>query len=174
MLAGMGAMGGLCLVFGIAPQFLMSTVAPAVRALGFAWYVNFSWLGVQTSSAGAQVTLGAGLALVALLAGYGIYLAARPARVEVVGVFTGGDPLLLADGTLSAEDFSALAGQALEPIYTAVNPDPLFLAAWRGLSNLAHAVDGAVTPTVESSPVLAALAVTLVVAIVALVWQVKP
>jgi len=149
-------------------------VAPAVRALGFAWDVNFSWLGVQTSSAGAQMTLGAGLALVALLAGYGIYLAARPARVEVVGVFTGGDPLAVTDGTLSAEDFSDLAGHALEPFYTAANPDPFYLALWRGLRELASAVDRALSPWAEGRPVLAALAVIVVVAIITLLWHVTP
>ena len=175
MLTGMGVLAALCLVFGIAPQILMSyCVAPAVRSLGLAWEVSLSWLGLQTSSAGAQVSLGAGFALLAALAGYVLYLAARPAQSEAVGVFTGGDSLALADGTFSVEDFSDLASHALEPVYAAANPDPLYLTLWRGLRGLAGMVDGVLTPWAEGRPILTALAVIVVVAVLTLVWRVTP
>ena len=69
MLGGMGFLAGLCVLFGIAPQILMSgVVAPAVAAMNFNFQVNLTFLGVHTLSASAPTTAGALLALFALLA----------------------------------------------------------------------------------------------------------
>ena len=173
MLTAMGILAALCLVFGVAPQLLMAgVVAPAVRALGLGWEVGVSWFGLQTASAGVQVTLGAAMVVLAVLAGVVLYHMAQPARTAAADVFVGGDPLATASG-FSADDFSDMAGRALEPLYIATNPDPLYLAAWQGLRTLADRLGSTLTPLTEGHPVLAALVISLVVALAGWAWQVS-
>src|SRR5208283_1992312 len=85
MLAGMGAMGALCVVFGLAPQFLMiPVVAPAVHALGFEWDVGMSWLGILTTKGSISVTIGAMAVLLSVVLGLVVYrLADAPAAARV-------------------------------------------------------------------------------------------
>jgi proton-translocating NADH-quinone oxidoreductase chain N len=170
MLAGMSILGGLCLLFGLAPQLLMQTVvAPAVSGLGFRWDVALSWLGVQTASAGVQVTAGAGIALLALLAGGLVFGLTRPAKAVpvVAGLFTGGDPLPAA-ASLGVEDFSALAEESFAPIYTLTNPDPLYLKVWQWVKRLAAWLDGWLKPASDRYPILVTL--LLVGAVLAAAW----
>ncbi len=160
MLGGMGALAALCVLFGLAPQILMQTVvAPAVNGLGFAWAVNLSWLGLQTTSAGVQVTLGAAIAVLALLAGWLGYSLSRPASAKPAGLFTGGDPLPASAG-VSVVDFAALAETTFTPIYAVTNPDRLYLALWQGLKTLAGQFDRLLNPLSETYPLLATLVLT--------------
>ena len=169
MLGGMGVLAALCLFFGVAPQVLMQgVVAPAVRAMGFDWAVELSWLGLRTTSAGVQVTLGAGIVLAALLLGWVIYRLAQPPQAEPVGVFTGGDPLPVPNDAVSVVDFADLTQEAFTPVYKVTDPDPFYLSLWRGLRNLAGQIDHLLTPLNENHPML----VTAIVAVVILaaVW----
>ncbi len=164
---GMGLLGALCVLFGVAPQILMQwVVAPAVQALGFDWAVTLSWLGVLTGSAGAQVTVGAGLALIAVIAGFGVYRLARPPRGEPVHVFTGGDPLPVPGDAVGAIDFAALAEASFDPLYKATDPDPVYLAGWRGLCRSAGEVNRALRPLEANRPLVAALICAGVIALV--------
>ena len=132
MRSGMAALGVLCLVFGIAPQLLMQTVVgPAVRSLGFEWNAPVSWLGLLTGTADPHVTVGAIIVLAALLLGFIIYRITRPRIRKTVMVFTGGDQPQ-ADHGVGAADFSEMAGAAFKPLYR-VNPDPAYVALWRGV-----------------------------------------
>ena len=169
MLAGMGVLAALCIVFGVAPQLLMTwVVGPAVRSLGLAWTVEVSWLGVQTTSAGIQVTAGAGIVVVAVVAGLALYrFVARP-KLAPVGVFTGGDPLASADASLGAADFVEVGGGAFEPVNRALDPDRFYLAAWRLLARAAGALDCVATPIAERHALATAVAVAVVVFVV--VW----
>ncbi|MEW5959602.1 MAG: NADH-quinone oxidoreductase subunit L, partial [Chloroflexota bacterium] len=173
MLAGMGLLAALCLLFGLAPQLLMQgVVAPAVNGLGFDWAVTLSWLGLQTTSAGVQVTLGAGIAVLALLAGWIGYGLTRPAKVkpEPVGLFTGGDPLPVTAAGVSVVDFAALAETAFTPIYKVTNPDRLYLALWQGLKNLAGQLDRRLMPLSEHHPLLTTVVLALVVFVAVWLW----
>ncbi len=164
MQVGMGVLAALCLLFGIAPQLLTTwVVAPAARALGFSAAVTVSWLGVRTSSAGAPTTLGALVLLAALLVGYVLYRMARPPRGEPVHVFTGGDPLPVGDA-VGAVDFAEMAETGLAPLYRAADPDPLYLAAWRGVQRGAEWLSRGLAG-IEPRPFLAALVLAAVVAI---------
>jgi NADH:ubiquinone oxidoreductase subunit 5 (subunit L)/multisubunit Na+/H+ antiporter MnhA subunit len=169
MLAGMGFLAGLCILFGLAPQILMQwLVAPAVTGLGFQWAVAPSWLGLQTSSAGVQVTLGAGITLIALLVGWLVYILARPAKAKAapVGLFTGGDPLPAAAG-VSTVDFAALAETNFTPVYKASDPDPVYLGIWNGIKGMAGSLDRLMCPVCDIHPLLATLLLALAVLIAA-------
>ena len=99
MRTGLGITGGLCILFGVAPQLVMRPVIePAVRALGFDWQVQATWLGVLTGSGTIGVTVGAAAVVVfAALFGAGAYRLVRaPAGHGPVAVFSGGENL--ADG----------------------------------------------------------------------------
>ena len=173
MLSGMRLLATLCLLFGLAPQFLMrGVVAPAVNSLGFDWTVTLSWLGLQTTSAGVQVTMGAGMVLIALLVGWLGYSLTRPARAtsEPVGIFTGGDPLPAAAAGVGVVDFAALAETTFTPVYEATDPDRFYLALWQGVKNLAGRLDRLLLPLSENHPLLATLVLALVVFTAVWLW----
>ncbi|MEA4907511.1 MAG: NADH-quinone oxidoreductase subunit L [Anaerolineaceae bacterium] len=171
MLGGMGFLGGLSLFFGLAPQVLMqAVVAPAVSSLGFDWDVTLSWFGVQTTSAGVQVTLGAGIAVVALAAGWLVFALSRTPRtatVQAVGLFTGGDPLPVNAG-VSVVDFADLADTNFAPLYRLTDPDRLYMALWDGIKNLAGWLNRLLLPAGEGHPLFAALIAALLA--LALIW----
>jgi multicomponent Na+:H+ antiporter subunit A len=159
MQVGMGILAVLCVLFGIAPQLLVDwVVAPAVRSLGFLWAGQVSWLGVPTGPAGLYGVAAATMALVALLAGLGAYSLARRPRVDPVGVFTGGDPLLPADGVVDAADFIGTVEETFRPAYRVTDPDPIYLALWGRLRDLAGCLDRVVTPLIEGHPLWATVA----------------
>lgn len=170
MLAGMGILGGLCLLFGLAPQILMKgVVVPAVNALGFKWEVTLTWLGLQTTSAGVQVTLGAGIAVIAILLGWIAYSLMRPTNIKKtpVSVFTGGDPLPETAG-VQAADFTALAEDNLTPVYNVTDPDRLYMPLWKGIKILAGKVENVLNPISEHHPLMAT--VLLVAVVFVAVW----
>ena len=159
MQVGMGILAVLCVLFGIAPQLLVDwVVAPAVRSLGFLWAGQVSWLGVPTGPAGLYGVAAASMALVALLAGLGAYGLARRPRVDPVGVFTGGDPLLPADSVVDAADFIGTVEETFRPAYRVTDPDPIYLALWGRLRDLAGCLDRVVTPLIEGHPLWATVA----------------
>jgi hypothetical protein len=98
------------------------------------------------------------MALVALLAGLGAYSLARRPRVDPVGVFTGGDPLLPADGVVDAADFIGTVEETFRPAYRVTDPDPIYLALWGRLRDLAGCLDRVVTPLIEGHPLWATVA----------------
>jgi multicomponent Na+:H+ antiporter subunit A len=154
---GMGFLALLCLVSGIAPQVLASwVVSPAVSVLGFASENNLTWLGLHSAQSGAPVMVGAAILLAALLLAGLIFAVTRLGRTaRTVSIFTGGDPVPAGDNA-GAEDYAALAETVLQPVYTATNPDPLYLQVWRGISGLAGWVNRILTP-VESRPLLVSI-----------------
>jgi proton-translocating NADH-quinone oxidoreductase chain N len=170
MLTGMSILAALCVLFGLAPQILMQwLVAPAVKGLGFQWAVSLSWLGVQTTSAGVQVTLAAGIVLVAVLVGLLVYSLTRSNQknVKTVGLFTGGEPLTETAG-VTASDFAALSETVFTPVYEVTDPDRVYLVLWKGIKNLAALVDRLLHPVSEAHPLLASL--LLAVLVFAAVW----
>lgn len=173
MLSGMSLLAALCLLFGLAPQLLMQgLVAPAVNNLGFNWTVTLSWLGLRTTSAGVQITMGAGIALLALLVGWLGYGLARPAgaKSEPVGIFTGGDPLPAAAAGVSVVDFAALAETTFTPVYEVTNPDRFYLALWQGIKNVAGRFDRLLWPLSENHPLLATVVLALMVFVAVWLW----
>jgi multicomponent Na+:H+ antiporter subunit A len=170
MVVGMSFLAGLCVLFGLAPQLLMNgVIAPAVKGLGFNWAVTTSWLGLQTTSAGVGVTLGAGMVVAALLLGGLVLALTRGSRPEPgqVGLFSGGDPLPDAS-TVTAVDFAASAEEAFTPVYNWTNPDRLYLVIWRGIKELAGKADQVMEPVCNSYPLVASI--VLVAVIFAAVW----
>ena len=134
MQVGMGITAVLCVVFGIAPQFLMDPViAPAVEGLGFNWQIATSWGGVLTRAGSIDVSLGAiGVIVFSVVAAFGAYQLTRSRPGTAVNVFTGGESLPEGD-RLSATDFAEMAEVAFEPVYK-TDPDPLWLrfGSWLG------------------------------------------
>ena len=132
MLGGMGAMGSLCLVFGLAPQILMvPVVAPAVQSLGFDWDVGMSWLGVLTTKGSISVTVGAAAVVLSVVLGILVYRLAQAPALATVSVFSGGEALPVGDHP-GAVDFAAAAESAFHPVYS-LDPDPVWLGIWSGL-----------------------------------------
>jgi multicomponent Na+:H+ antiporter subunit A len=175
MLAGMGALAALIVIFGVAPQLLMKwVVAPAAQGLGMAWQGTVTWLGLQTGSVSLPVTAGAGMTLLAALVGWAFYAMTRtnrPAsRASGKGelVFTGGDPLPEGD-RVGSVDFSELAGSTIGPVYRYLNPDPVYDGVWRltrsAGQKLVQMVSG-----LESHALLASLVAVIVLAAVAWIW----
>jgi multicomponent Na+:H+ antiporter subunit A len=163
MLSGMGFLAGLCALFGIAPQILMSgLVAPAVAAMNFNFQVNLTFLGIQTGSANAPITAGALLALIALLAAGAIFLGTRKPAAAGAPLFTGGDPLPEGN-TMSAEDFAELAQVSFQPALTAANPDPVYMLLWRGIKGIGQGV-ARLAQSLESHPYWAMLAAGVLLA----------
>ncbi len=163
MLAGLGILGGLCLLFGVAPQILFkSLVAPAINALGFNWEVTLTWFGLQTTSAGIQITLGAGIAIIAILAGVLVFsmTQSKKASAKPAGVFTGGEPLLETAG-MTAVDFTELAETNFGPVYKFTDPDRLYMPIWKGIRTLAESLVKLLHPISEKY----ALAVTILLAV---------
>ncbi|MEA5079252.1 MAG: NADH-quinone oxidoreductase subunit L [Anaerolineaceae bacterium] len=169
MLAGLGILGSLCLVFGIAPQLLFkSLVTPAVTALGFSQEVSLTWFGLQTSSAGVQVTLGAAIAVVAALIGWAIFAMVQPRNPKTTaGVFTGGDPMPLNAG-MKAEDFTVLAETTLAPVYAVTNPDRVYFPLWQTIKKAAAWLGKVLAPLSEKYAVVATVVLALIVFVV--VW----
>jgi formate hydrogenlyase subunit 3/multisubunit Na+/H+ antiporter MnhD subunit len=155
---GMAITGGLCIVFGIVPQFLLQPViAPAVRSLGFDWQIEMTWFGVLTGSGTIGVTVGAAAVVVfAALFGAGAYRLVRAPAGHPVSVFAGGDPLPEGD-TLGAVDFAEMAEVAFEPVYS-LDPDPLYLRIWGAIKAVAAGAREAATAGLERRPLWAALA----------------
>lgn len=169
MRVGMGVLAALCLAFGIAPQILISNVVvPAVRSLGFENILQVSWLGVHTGTAGISVTLGALVLLVAILLGALVFWVARPRTARVANVFTGGDPLVRADDTVSSTDFTDLVEEAIAPVYKLTDPDPLYLLIWRGIQSVAAWLDGFASRLGEARPLIAT--VVMVILVAAAIW----
>ncbi len=168
MLGGMGFLAGLCALFGIAPQILMSgLVSPAVTAMNFNFQVNLTFLGLHTASANAPITAGAVLALLALLAAGAVFLGARKPAASSVPLFTGGDPLPESN-TMSAEDFAELAQVSFQPVLITADPDPVYLLVWRGIRGLAR-LAGRLAQPLESHPYWTMLAAGVALAALILI-----
>jgi multicomponent Na+:H+ antiporter subunit A len=169
MLAGMAAMGSLCVVFGIAPQLLMApVVAPAVRSLGFGWDVGLSWLGVLTSRGDIGATVGAAAVLLSIVVGLVVYHLAQAPATATVSVFAGGEALPAGDRPGGA-DFAALAEAGFQPVY-ALDPDPLWLAIWAGAKRLAARTESLARAMLERRPTVA-IGIAVAVSLLA-VWLV--
>jgi multicomponent Na+:H+ antiporter subunit A len=165
MLAGMGILGFLCLLFGLAPQILFqNVVAPAVPALGFKWDVSLTWLGLQTNSAGVHVTIGAVIVLAACLIGWLVFEIIRNTgkKETTVSIFTGGDPLPEASN-MNAIDFTVVAETNLQPVYRMTDPDPLYMAIWSGIKKLAGAVDNGLRPVSEKYTLVTTIILAVIV-----------
>ena len=152
MQLGMGVLGALCIVFGVAPQVLMRVVVePAVRALGFAWPIQMTWFGVVTGSGTVGVTAGAAaVAAGAVLGAAAFGFVRAPVRTPVL-VFTGGDPLP-EDEAPGAVDFTEIAEAAFAPVY-ALDPDPLYLRIWYGVQAVAASARDLAARVCEEHPV---------------------
>ncbi len=159
MQVGMGVLAGLCLLFGLAPQLLMTwVVAPAVQALGFGGAGRVSWLGTPVGPAGSVGAVAATVVLAALLVGLGLYRLVKPSTGEPVGLFTGGDPLPLADSLVDASDFAGPVQESFAPAYRITDPDPIYLAIWGWLRAVGSCFDRLVTPLIEQHPLWATVA----------------
>jgi multicomponent K+:H+ antiporter subunit A len=175
MLAGMGALAGLIVIFGVAPQLLLKwVVAPAAQALGMAWQGTVTWLGLQTGSVALPVTAGAGITLLAALVGWAFYSMTRagaPASRKgssTVEVFTGGDPLSQGD-RVGTVDFSELVGSTIGPVYRFLDPDPIYDGIWR-LARSAGQKVVQMAVGLERHALLASLVAVIVLAAAAWIW----
>jgi multicomponent Na+:H+ antiporter subunit A len=164
MQMGMGMLAGLCLLFGLAPQILMQwVVPPAVKALGFGWGLNFTWLGIQTTASGVSGAAGVAVVLLALAIGWVVYRLMRlePGSSPGVKVFTGGDPLP-ADDSVGTVDFADIAETAFQPVYRAVDPDPAYLLLWSRIKKLS-AVTCRISHSLERHPFLSSIVMAVLV-----------
>ncbi len=165
MRVGMGILAGSCLFFGIVPQALTEwVVAPAARSLGFASAGPVSWMGLPAGPTGLYGAVAVAVVLTALLVGLGLYHVAGRTTGGPVGIFTGGDPLPVADSVVDAADFVGTVQEAFSPAYRVTDPDPIYLAVWGRLRDLAGCLDRAVTPFVEEHPLWATAAAGAAVA----------
>jgi hypothetical protein len=89
-------------------------------------------------------------------------------RGEPVGIFTGGDPLPVSDSVVNAADFVGTVEEAFAPACRLTDPDPIYLAVWRWLRDLAGRLDRVVTPLLEGHPLWATAAGVFTV--LALMW----
>jgi len=169
MLAGMGFLAALALVFGLAPQLLMRWLAaPAAQALGMPWPGEVTWLGLQTGGLSLPVTAAAVVTVLAVLAGWAFYATTRASRGGNVQVFTGGDPLP-EDDRVGAVDFSELAGATFGPAFRLFDPDPWYMGAWHGLRAASQwAVERAAG--LERRALLASAVCVLLLAAAILIW----
>lgn len=169
MLAGMGFLATLALVFGLAPQLLVKwLVAPAAQALGMPWPGEVTWLGLQTGALSLPVTAAAGITMLAGLAGWAFYAMTRASRRSDVQVFTGGDPLPESD-RVGTVDFSELAGTAFGPAFRLFDPDPWYLHLWGGL-RVAAQWAAARAAGLERHALLASALCVLLLAAAMLIW----
>ena len=158
MQVGMGILAALCLLFGIAPQVLMNwLVVPAVRSLGFARAGHVSWLGVPAGPAGSVGAVAVTVVLAAVLVGLVLHRLVRRPSGQPVGIFTGGDPLAIADSVVDAADFVGTVEDTFAPAYRIADPDPIYLAVWGRLRDLGDGFDRVVTPLFEMHPLWATL-----------------
>jgi multicomponent Na+:H+ antiporter subunit A len=159
MQLGMGILAALCALFGIAPQVLMDwMVAPAVRSLGFGRGGQVSWLGVPAGPAGSVGAVAVTVVLAAVLVGLGLYRLVEHPKGELVGIFTGGDPLPVADSVVDTADFVGTVEETFTPAYRITDPDPMYLAIWGRLRDLAGCLDRVITPVTERHPLWATVA----------------
>ncbi len=166
MLAGMGALSVLVVVFGAAPQLLIRwIVTPAVQALNMTWQGTVTWFGIQTGSMDLLVTAGAVITILAGLVGWAFYAATHSPHSSSVQVFTGGDPLPEGD-SVGVVDFAELTGTAFAPAYRLLDPEPLYLAVWQGVSRtgrfIAQKSAGLENHVLPASLVLAVLLAAMV------------
>jgi multicomponent Na+:H+ antiporter subunit A len=164
MQMGMGVMAVLCLLFGLAPQILMQwVVSPAVKVMGFNWDLSFTWLGIQTMSPGISGAAGGVVVLLAVLIGWMVYrlMQLRADSSSGVNIFTGGDPLP-ADDSVGTVDFADIAETAFQPVYKAVDPDPVYLLLWTWIKNLSSAIGRIVQP-LEQHPFLSSMVLAIMV-----------
>ena len=174
MLAGMGALAVLIVIFGVAPQLLMKwVVAPAAQGLGMAWQGTVTWLGLQSGTVSLPVTAGAGMTLLAALVGWAFYAMTRSQPAAHPGgkgelVFTGGDPLPEGD-RVGSVDFSELAGSTIGPVYRYLNPDPVYDRIWR-LARSAGQKLVQLAAGIESHALLASLLAVIVLAAAVWIW----
>jgi multicomponent Na+:H+ antiporter subunit A len=154
MQLGMGIMAALCLLFGIAPQILMlPVIAPGVASLGFDWQVQMSWFGVLTAHSAIQMSIGAIVIMLSVLAGTLAYRRTRRAGRPAVSVFSGGEALPEGDRP-GAEDFAGMAEHAFAPVYL-TNPDPVYFGLWRRLSEASVRLQRRLAPVLEVQPAIA-------------------
>ena len=159
MQIGMGALGVLCILFGIAPQILADwLVMPAVRALGFSRGTLVSWLGIPTEPTGPYGAVAATVIVAAACVACVLYRLAGHSRGEPVGIFTGGDPLPASESVVNAADFVGTVEDTLAPACRLADPDPIYLTVWRWLRDLVSRLDRVVTPLVEGHPLWATAA----------------
>jgi multicomponent K+:H+ antiporter subunit A len=164
MQIGMGVLGAMCIVFGIAPQILADwLVTPAVRSLGFPRPLPVSWLGIPTEPTGPYGAAAATVVVAAACVGFLLYRLAGRSRGEPVGIFTGGDPLPASESAVNAADFIGTVEDSLAPACRLADPDPIYLAAWGSLRDLVSHLDRAVTPLLEGHPLWATVAGTFAV-----------
>jgi multicomponent Na+:H+ antiporter subunit A len=169
MQIGMGVLGVLCILFGIAPQVLADwLVTPAVRSLGFPAAVPVSWLGIPTEPTGAYVAVTATVVVAAACVGVLLYRLAGRSRGEPVGIFTGGDPLPASDSVVNAADFVGTVEEAFAPACRLADPDPIYLAVWGCLRDFVSRLDRMVTPLLEGHPLWATAAGA--VTVLAVMW----
>ena len=158
MQVGMGILAALCLLFGIVPQVLMDwLVVPAARSLGFARAGHVSWLGVPAGPAGSVGAVAVTVVLAAVLVGLVLHRLVRRPSGQPVGIFTGGDPLAIADSVVDAADFVGTVEETFAPAYRIADPDPIYLAVWGRLRDLGDGFDRVVTPLFEMHPLWATL-----------------
>ena len=143
-------------------------VSPAVKALGFSWDLNFTWLGIQATSPGVSGAAGVVVVLLALVIGWIVYrlMQPRPVSSPSANVFTGGDPLP-ADDSIGTVDFADLAESTFQPIYKAVDPDPAYQLVWTGIKKLSSIIHMILQP-IEDHPFLSTI--ILAVILFSVVW----
>lgn len=166
MKIGMGVLGGLCVVFGVAPQLLMNTViAPAVKSMNGGWELQLSWLGIRTQSAGLNMSLAAGILVVlSVIAGLiALTMTRKPASsTNTVNLFTGGDPLT-EDADVTVEDFAAMAETAFNPIYKVTDPDRLYFPLWNGIKSGALWLNQSIHAGLEKHAILTSAVLVVVI-----------
>lgn len=166
MKIGMGVLGGMCVVFGVAPQLLMqSVIEPAVKSMNGGWELQLSWLGIQTQSAGLNMTLAAGILVVlSVVAGLITLTMTRKSanQAGTVSLFTGGDPLT-EEVDVTVQDFAALAETAFNPIYQITDPDRVYFPLWRGIKTGALWLNHSIQIGLEKHAILASAVLAIVI-----------
>ena len=153
MLAGMGSMAVMCLVFGLAPQLLMvPIIAPAVQSLGFDWQVQMSWLGILTDRGSIAMTIGGAVVLASAMLGLLVYRLAQAPAPGLVSVYSGGEPLPTGDRP-GAVDFAEMAEHAFHPVYS-LDPDPVYRRIWDSLNQVAGHAQGIARTMLEDRPLI--------------------
>ncbi len=146
-----GILTGGSLLLGIAPQLAFTYLLnPLLSQLGLAPVQGITWLGFRLAGGDWYVSLGLGMAVVALGLGGLMYLLWQPARrlatsgevavLEGGGVFSGGEPI---SGLprLSASDFSQLIQEQWADIYRWADPDRLYRFLWKALLRLGQGAE---------------------------------